>query len=259
MLAWCIGALIAIQGAIPADTTTVPLPPSPGRYVVDEAGLLDSASLATIDSIARARAAIHLPLYVLTVRSVASHDSSDISFEAFSRRVFNAWSSHRPGADGAALLVVSAEDRQARIEVGSRWGHAHDAALRQVMSDALEPAIARESLDQGIVLASYEITWALKPPEVSTWLRDALAAGGVILGGALILGLLRRRRAVPSVAPEPAEEPRPATALDPTLRASQRMQAISEARQHSEKAAASIKWLDVEHPEGDDPGGKGAS
>lgn len=245
MLAWCIGALIAIQGTIPAETTPTPLPPLPGHYVVDEAGLLDSASLATVDSIGRARAAIHLPLYVVTVPSVASHDSSGISFEAFSRRVFDAWSARRPGGDGAALLVVSAEDRLARIEVGSRWGHAHDAALRQVMTDAIEPAIARESLDQGIVLASYEITWALKPPEVSLWLRDALRAGAVILLGALVLLLLRRRRTLPTSTTAAVEEPRPAEEIDRTLRASQRMQAISDARQHSKRAAASIKWLDT--------------
>ena len=95
------------------------------------------------------------------------------------------------------------------------------------------------------MLATYEITWALKPPEVSPWLRDALAAAAVILGGALILTLLRRRRGAPRATTPPVEEPRAAAAIDPTLRTSQRMQAISDARQHSEKAAASIEWLDT--------------
>lgn len=259
MLTWCIGALLAVQSAQPAEASGIPAPPLPGHYVVDDAQVLDSASQQTIDSVGKARAAIGLPVYVLTMRSVAAYDSTDMSFEAFSRRVFEKWSATRPGGDGAALIIVSVDDKRARIEAGHRWGQEYAAPLKQVIADALEPVLERGSLDQGLVLASYEVTWALKPPQVSPWLRDALAAAGVVIAGALMLGFLRRRRTVRVVEPAPVA-PQPMAAVDPTLRVSQRMQAISEARKHSEKAASTITWLDTgEMPkyEGEPPSNAG--
>ena len=166
MLAWCMVALLALQSSQTPDAPGIPAPPPHGRFVVDEAQLLDSASRQTVDSITRARQATGLPVYVLTIRSVASYDSSDVSFEQFSRRVFTAWTAGRPGADGAAMLIVSDEDKRARIEVGPRWHAVAGPAVQQIMSDAIEPAMAHGSMDGGIVLATYEITWALdrRPP-----------------------------------------------------------------------------------------------
>ena len=244
MLTWCIGALLAIQGAQPLEAGGIPAGPPPGRYVVDDAQVLDSASQQTIDSIAKARAAIGLPVYMLTIRSVEAYDSTGMTFEAFSRRVFEKWSASRPGGDGAALIIVSVGDKRARIEAGHRWGAQYAAPLAQVIADAIDPVLDHGSLEQGLVLASYEVTWALKPPQVSPWLRDALAAAGVVLAGVLVIGFLRRRRTVSVAEPEPVA-PQPMTAVDPSLRVSQRMQAISEARKHSEKAASTITWLDT--------------
>ena len=111
MLVWCVAAMIATQGVAPAETVGLPAPPPRGQYVVDEASLLDSASRATVDSITRVRAAIGLPVYVLTIHSVASHDSSGMTFDELSRRTFKAWSASGPGAEGAAMIVVSEEDK----------------------------------------------------------------------------------------------------------------------------------------------------
>ncbi|NUO65156.1 MAG: TPM domain-containing protein [Gemmatimonadaceae bacterium] len=254
MLAWCMVALMALQGGQTPETSGMPAPPPRGRFVVDDAQLLDSASRQTVDSITRARQATGLPVYVLTIRSVAAYDSSDVSFEQFSRRVFTAWTAGRPGAEGAAMLIVSDEDKRARIEVGPHWNAVAGPAVQQIMTDAIEPAMAHESLDQGIVLATYEITWALQPPEVSPWLRDALIAGGVILAGILVLGLLRRRRAAAPVPAAPVEQPRPMAEVNQELRVSQRMEALGQARKKSEKAASSITWLDTgEMPKYDGP------
>lgn len=249
MQIWIVAAMMALQAAEPAS---VPAPPPPRHYVVDEAGLLEGASIRLIDSIGVWRERAGMPLYVLTIRSLAAHDSSDATFESYARRAFDAWRKTRPGADRAAMLIVSEEDKQARIEIGEGWGREHDPAIQLVMEDAIEPAMARGSLAQGIVAASYEITWALKPPTVSTWMQDVLMAAGVVLAGILVLALLRRmKRAAPTPAPV---APRPAAEIDPKLRVSQRMQSISEARAKSEKAASSIAWLDTgEMPKLDDP------
>jgi uncharacterized membrane protein YgcG len=253
---WGVAALMTLQTV---GANGVPVLP-PGRsYVVDEAGVLDSVGMHTVDSIAKARAGHGMPVYVLTIRSVAAHDSTDATFEAYSRRVFDAWRTGRPGADRAALLIVSVEDRRARIETGPGWGREHDGAVQHIMDDAIEPSFVRGSLGQGIVAATYEITWALKPRDAADWTQDALMAASVVLAGLLALTLIRRYRASRPAAAAPA--PRPAAAIDPKLRASQRMQAITEARKHSEKAASSIAWLDTGEmpkledgvPDGDTP------
>lgn len=239
---WIVALTMAVQGTEP---TGIPAAPPARHWIVDEAAVLDSAEERLVDSLATARAAHAMPIYVLTIRSVAAHDTTDISFEAFSRRTFDAWRATRPGADRAAMLIVSIEDRRARIEPGPGWGREHDAALQQIMTDAIEPAMSRGSLDRGIVQAAREMTWALKAPVVSTWMQDVLMAAGVVLGGALVLGFLRRRRAARPAPAAPAATPRPMAAVDPNLRVSQRLQAISDARKQSEKAASTIAWLET--------------
>ena len=243
-----IAALMALQGTtMPPVPASIPPAPPKNQWVVDEAALLDSAGRQVVDSITRARARSGMPLFVLTIRSVAAHDSTDMTFDAFSKETFNAWRRGLPGSDHAALLLVSAEDRRARIETGPAWGHDHDAMLQRIMEDAIEPSFSRNSLDQGIPTATHEITWVLQAPPVSPWMREGLVGVGVIGAGALALALLRRRRATQPAAPPPAvaEQPRPMAAIDPKLRVSQRLQAIDEARKQSEKAASTIAWLDT--------------
>lgn len=240
---WWIAALLALQAN---DQIGIPAPPPARRFVVDEAAVLDSAERRAIDSITTARAKVGMPLYVLTIRSLAAHDTTDMTFEAFSHAVFDKWRATRPGADHATLLLVSVEDHRARIEPGPAWGREHDPALQRVMEDALEPSISRNSLDQGLVAAANEITWVLVPPAVSPWMREGLIGAGTVIAGVLVLGFIRRRRArAPVVAPAPAAMPRPMAAVDPNLRMSQRMQALTEARKQSEKAASSIAWLET--------------
>lgn len=240
---WRIVALtMTLQAEAPA--AGIPAAPPQNRYVVDQAGVLDSGELHLVDSIARSRAAIRMPIYVLTIRALDDADDSDIGFEEFSRRTFHAWRAGRPGADRAAMIVISVDDRLARIEIAPGWGPQYDAALRTVVADAIEPAMSRSTLHTGIVLAAHEITWALEPPAASTRLRDALIAVGVIFAGGATLTVLRRRRGT-AARRQAAPTPRPTAAIDPTLRVSQRMQAIGEARKHSEKTASTITWLDT--------------
>ena len=245
-----ITALLALQGTTtptaPTLPASIPAPPPKNQWVVDEAGLLDSAGRQVVDSITRTRAGSGMPVFVLTIRSVAAHDSTDMTFEEFSKETFSAWRKGVPGSDHAALLLVSAEDRRARIETGPAWGHDHDAMLQRVIEDAIEPSFSRNSLDQGIPTATHEITWVLQAPPVSPWMREGIIGAGVIGAGALTIGFLRRRRTTQPVAPPAAaEQPRPMAAIDPKLRVSQRLQAIDEARKHSEKAASTIAWLDT--------------
>lgn len=239
---WIVALTMTVQGDAPA--ASIPAPPPARRYVVDEAGVLDSVALRVVDSIAQARAAARMPIYVLTIRSLAGDDTSAAAFEAFSRRAFDAWRTGRPGADRAAMLVVSVDNQRARIEAGPAWGQEQRAELQTVMADAIEPAMTRNTLQIGVVLAAREITWALEPPVVSAQLQDLLIAVGVILAGGAVLGALRRRRARVTARPS-APTPRPMVAIDPNLRASQRMRAISDARKHSDKTASTITWLDT--------------
>ena len=135
-----------------AAKPTFPALPAPGRVINDGANLISSEDAADIEQLAAALVAERrYPIAVVTIRSLSSQNADGYTIERFAGELLQSWRQSGTMQTYGMLLLVSAEDRKARIQLGSAWGHAHDGRARQVMNRLILPAFREGALSKGIV------------------------------------------------------------------------------------------------------------
>ena len=127
-----LAAALALVPGVAADAQETDLPELTGR-VVDEADLLSPGEANQLeDFLARLEAETSVQLVVVSVPRI------DGAIEDFTLRLAEAWRVGQAETDNGALVVVSRDDRRARIEVG--YG------LEAVIPDGLAGRIIRDEL-----------------------------------------------------------------------------------------------------------------
>jgi len=137
---------------------------------------------------------------VVTIRSLSAQRAAAYSIERYASEMLRAWSLDADRRSYGLTLLVSADDRLARIELGSAWTGAHDGRARQIMDRLILPAFRRGDLSQGIVAGVQgfdamgrglelpgepHLGW-LMPATQPWWLIPAIAGGILVLIGAVI-------------------------------------------------------------------------
>lgn len=126
---------LAAASCTAAAQALVPVPPLE-RRVTDLASLLDTGQRDALEQrLAGFEAARGSQVAILVVPTTAPEDIA-----AFSIRVAEAWKLGRKGVDDGVLLVVAAEDRALRIEVGyGLEGALPDAIAKRIVADVITP------------------------------------------------------------------------------------------------------------------------
>jgi len=151
LLFWAASVLAFLDGLQPACAAKFPDQPARENFYSDEAGLLDEAGRKRVNEVCWALWKEHqIPLYVVTVTSLADHDAAGQTIEGFAYDLFNAWGIGSQRRNYGILFLVSRSDRKARIELGSGWGHKHNYQAGQVMEDVIIPYFRRDEYSQGI-------------------------------------------------------------------------------------------------------------
>lgn len=137
-----------------AGAAGIPPPPTGDDSLLDQAGLIGSSEETHLRALQQtALAQYNSPLVVVTISRAS--DFGESSVEALATRWFNAWHIGTLGLQGGAnqgmLLLVSVEDRRARIELGSDWGRDWDAHARQIMDEKIVPRFKSGNFSRGIV------------------------------------------------------------------------------------------------------------
>lgn len=132
-------------------------PPDNNTWLLDHAGLVSDADATRIADICAAlRTDASRPLYVLTIPAMATYDPGSTSIERFAARLYEEWAEH-PGFPSTAtwrngiLLLISKDDRKARIELGADWRGRLDAKCQRIMNSAIIPAFKRGDFSGGIL------------------------------------------------------------------------------------------------------------
>jgi len=132
-------------------------PPGDREFVRDLAGMLDEKTSKQIKEICdKLLIDKATPIIVVTIDSMAQYGGADMRIETFATILFNQWQiGHAKLADQdwntGILVLVSKNDRKARIELGAGWGHREDKLCQQIMNEYMVTYFKQGQFSQGIL------------------------------------------------------------------------------------------------------------
>lgn len=206
-----VGFTLAGTGSAPV---LFPAAPPSGGIVVDEARLIAPLDQVDLEGLAIAlRSERGYPITVVTIQSLSAYGATGYTIERYASEMLKAWPAD-PERQGYGLTVlVSADDRQARIELGSAWRGTHDGRAREIVDRLIVPALRRGDLSKGILAGVRGLDamgrglrlpgewFGLMLPEPLAflaqpwWLIPAIVVGVVLLIGSVTpFGRRRRKR-----------------------------------------------------------------
>jgi len=148
------GLAFALVAFLPRVTLAVTFPDKPPKehFYVDEAALIGDAEGTEIDRVAgELLREQKVPIIVVTIRSLSSHGAASYTIERYAYELFNHWGIGSERRNYGMLLVVSAGDRRARIELGSAWGHSYNLQAQEVMDTLIVPEFRAGNYSGGIL------------------------------------------------------------------------------------------------------------
>jgi uncharacterized protein len=141
-------AVFAMQSS---HAATFPDKPPKEHFFVDEAHLIDEQAQQAIDATALALLKEEqIPLFVVTIPSLSAHEASGLGIERYAGELFDTWGIGSPRRNYGILLLVSAGDRKARIELGAGFEHRYDTEASDIMQSLIVPAFRRGDYSTGI-------------------------------------------------------------------------------------------------------------
>jgi uncharacterized protein len=180
-----LAILLLCAHGLPANAVTFPDKPPETDYFVDHALLLDDESERIVNDTAAALLQEEkVPLFVVTIESLAAQQASGSGIEGYARQLFDHWGIGYEDRNFGMLLLVSVGDRKARIELGKSWAHDYDYQAEDVMQSLIIPAFKRGDYAAGIVdgvrgMDAMVRGLQLPRPTPPWWFWPAVILGGI--------------------------------------------------------------------------------
>jgi uncharacterized protein len=200
---WLLIALAVCGRAWGAPGDPIHLdPPGQREFVLDKAGLIDPATKVKLqrqcDKLLSQRAT---PIIIVTIPSMEACGGGSMGIEFFARCLFDQWHIGVPRLNGGnwntgILLVVSLNDRKARIELGAGWGQEKNAAAQQIMDRLIVPHFKQGDYSAGIAAGVTALNAMARgkplPAMPRPWWHAWLVVGGFGLLIFTMVSLARR-------------------------------------------------------------------
>ena len=138
-------------------------PPGEGAFVQDLARMVAPDDVMAIRGIGEQLLSEHaIPLIVVTIDSMAQHGGAGWRIETFARVLFDQWGIGHETIEGqpwnrGVLLLVSKDDRKARIELGNDWAGEYDQVCQQIMDGQIIPNFKKGDFSGGILAGVQEL------------------------------------------------------------------------------------------------------
>ena len=196
-------AIVFLCDSVPANALELTVDrPGDREFVRDLANMIDPADEDRIRQICdRLLTDKATPIIVVTIESMAKHGGSDLRIETFATLLFDQWQvglkklGNQEWNTGI-LLLVSRDDRKARIELGAGWGRTEDALCQQIMDGHIIPQFKQGQFSAGIaagVEALDKMGRKLELPTVPRpWTHYALILVFISLAIFTVVSLARR-------------------------------------------------------------------
>ena len=94
---------------------------------------------------------------VVTINSMRDYPGGGNTIEEFATGLFNKYGIGNLPDNNGVLLLVSREDRKARIELGAGYGHSRDADAARIMNRVIIPNFKKGNFTRGIRAGAKEI------------------------------------------------------------------------------------------------------
>ena len=129
-----------------------PFPNPDAGYVTDTVALLTSEQEQQIESwLLQTEKRSGVEIIVVTIRSMRDYPGTpNRSIEAFARALFDAYGIGNMPKNNGVLLLVVAQDRKARIELGAGHGHARDRDADRIMQRKIVPYFRQGKYAEGV-------------------------------------------------------------------------------------------------------------
>jgi uncharacterized protein len=151
-------AAALLTALLPLLAFAAELPALTGR-IVDNAGMLDSATRATLTR--KLEDFEKKSSDQIVVATVPDLDGDDI--ESYANRLFRAWGLGQAGEDNGVLLLVARDDRKMRIEVGyGLEGSLTDLHSKLIIENTMVPAFRAGDYSGGISKAVDDVIMVLE-------------------------------------------------------------------------------------------------
>jgi len=143
---------IVLTGRAAAQQAVIP--PRPAGYVNDYAGIINPQDRQKITNFAgELEKKTSAQLAVVTVKTTRPE-----TVETYAVRLFEQWGIGQKGKDNGILLLIAAEDRNLRIEVGyGLEGAVTDAISGKVIRDIIVPSFKAGQFSKGIYDGAYAL------------------------------------------------------------------------------------------------------
>ncbi len=162
-------------------------------YVTDNAGVIPADQEEAIEQLLwEVEEKTGVEIAVVTITSMRSYPGGmNATIEAFARELFDEYGiGNMPKNDGI-LLLVSLQDRKARIELGGYYGNIRDSDAQRIMDRKILPAFKRGQYSKGIQKGVEALVREFTGRWVVGWKDLALWAGGAVALLLIAISLFR--------------------------------------------------------------------
>lgn len=203
---WIIACVVLCLGATAAHALKLNVdPPGDREFVRDLADMIDADAEQRIkelcDKLLTEKAT---PIIVVTIESMERYGGEDLRIETFATLLFNQWGIGHAELNGqdwntGMLLLISRDDRKARIELGAGWGRREDATAKRIMDEMIIPQFKAGDFSKGIELGvdglnnlARKLSLPTAPTPARPWWHYLLIVGFTLLAVFTGVSLYRR-------------------------------------------------------------------
>ena len=175
--------------------------PEEGEFVRDTADMIDRVDYHHIRKVCQSLLDDKkTPIIVVTIESMAQHGGQGETIETFAMQLFNKWEIGHAKLgqvhwNTGILLLISKQDRKARIELGAGWGRSENALCRTIMDDHIIYHFKQGKFSNGIVAGVEALDKMGRKLEIPTqprpWWHYALIVGLIVLAVSSAVSLKR--------------------------------------------------------------------